>query len=370
MKLSILSKGNPSDLKKFSKLPFKLYKDNKFWVPSFPGEIEKVMDPARHPFYSHSVADFIVAESGNEVVGRIAVLHNKNYCHLHQKELAFFYYFESVNDPAVAANLFDAASSWAKKRHLTQIMGPRGFLRSNGMGLLIEGYDHAPAMGILYNQSYYPQFLEMNGFTKYFDHFSGYVDAHPDPIIHKAGNKVLARGKFKVLDFHSIKEILPWVTKLEEVHQKAFENNPDFYPSTKEEFAMIVENITALADPRYIKLILHENDVAGFIIGYPDIGKGLRACKGKILPIGWLVLPFAQRFSRVIDLNGVGLLPEYQGLGGNALLYSELDKVLLDNRFSKGELVQVDERNFRSKSDMITLGVHWTKTHRTYIRDL
>jgi hypothetical protein len=34
------------------------------------------------------------------------------------------------------------------------------------------------------------------------------------------------------------------------------------------------------------------------------------------------------------------------------------------------ESIQVDERNFRSKSDMNTIGVDWKKTHRTYIKNL
>ena len=72
----------------------------------------------------------------------------------------------------------------------------------------------------------------------------------------------------------------------------------------------------------------------------------------------------------VIDLYGIGLLPQYQGLGGNALLYSELDKVLSNPRIRKAEVVQVDERNFRGKVDMQNLGVTISKTHRTYQKSI
>jgi hypothetical protein len=67
-------------------------------------------------------------------------------------------------------------------------------------------------------------------------------------------------------------------------------------------------------------------------------------------------------------MNGIGLLPKYQGLGGNALLYSEVEKTIVDAGMKHAEIIQVDERNFRSYSDMNTMGVDWKKTHRTYIK--
>ena len=33
-------------------------------------------------------------------------------------------------------------------------------------------------------------------------------------------------------------------------------------------------------------------------------------------------------------------------------------------------MVQIDERNFKSKSDMETMGVNWYKRHRTYQQDI
>jgi hypothetical protein len=44
-----------------------------------------------------------------------------------------------------------------------------------------------------------------------------------------------------------------------------------------------------------------------------------------------------------------------------------LEKVLRARPgLSTAELIQVDERNHRSLSDMESLGVKWVKTHRTY----
>ena len=71
-----------------------------------------------------------------------------------------------------------------------------------------------------------------------------------------------------------------------------------------------------------------------------------------------------------VNLNGIGFLPEYRRLGGNALLYRELYQSIKQFNFKHGDIVQVNEVNFPSKSDMETLGVTWYKRHRSYKRNL
>ncbi len=366
MNIRILDTSNKKDVNLFKSFPFKLYRKNQYWVPPMPGEIEFVMNRDLHPFYHHSQSDFFVVESGKEIIGRIAVLHNQRYCAFHKENKAFFYYYESVEDQNIADMLFSAAADWARKRNISELYGPRGFSRSTCIGLLVDGFDQQPATGMTYNLPYYEHQLIKIGFEKKSDHFSGEINHHLDQTIHDVSQKVLSRGNFKVFSFHSSDEILEWIPRLDEIHHRAFSKNPDFMPSSKDEFRQLCSNIIKIADPRYIKLILHDKKIAGFLIAYPNINNGLRAAKGSLYPFGWLCLWLDKKFSRVIDLNGVGLLPEYQGLGGNAVLYSEIDRVLNNRRFKRGEIVQVDERNFRSISDMKTMQVTWNKKHRTF----
>ena len=149
-----------------------------------------------------------------------------------------------------------------------------------------------------------------------------------------------------------------------------FKNNPGYYPTTEEEFNLMAESIMAVSDPRMIKAIMKEDKVAGFIIAYPDISRGLQKTGGKIYPFGWISLLIEKKRTRVVDLNGIGLLPEYQGRGANALLYSELEKSIRPYNFERGEYIQIDERNFRSFSDSQTMGVTFHKIHRLYSKNI
>ena len=151
MKIKKLDLNNPDDVKIFIKLPFKIYRHNKQWVPPLISEMKMVLDRSRHPFYRHSEADFFIAEDNGEVLGRIAVLHNRNYCDYHKTKTGFIYYFESMDDTRISSGLFGAVAAWARQRGLKTLIGPKGFLRSSGMGVLIDGFEFLPSLGIPYN---------------------------------------------------------------------------------------------------------------------------------------------------------------------------------------------------------------------------
>lgn len=372
MKLVKVNSENITDVNKFINFPFTIYQDHPYWVPALKHDMLRIFDKKKHPFYDHSNADFFIVESENEVLGRIAVLQNKNFNNHHHSNTAFFYYFDSIDDNQVINMLFESTADWAHRENLSSLTGPKGFMRSNGVGLLADGFDYMPAMGITYNYPYYVSQLERFGFNKETDFLSGYMDYshHVPEKIHEAAEKVKKRSNFWIKEFANSADIHKWIHLVEEVHTKAFASNPNFIPSTSKEFRLIAETMVQISKPGLIKLIMKENQVAGFIIAYPNINRAIQQIKGQLLPLGWLKILLEKNKTTLCDLNGLGLLPEYQGAGANLLLYNELEKTLRQNQFDRVELVQVDERNYKSKSDMENMGVNWYKKHRVFQIDI
>lgn len=368
MNIKVVDNNSKSDIDQFIKFPFDLYRECPQWVPTMSSELTAAMDKKSHPFYEHSDAAFLIAESEGQTLGRLAVIHNQNFCNYHNESVAFFYYFESINDQQVSHALFETAFDWARKRNIKKIKGPKGMLRSNGLGILVEGFDYLPAMGIPYNYSYFQDLIESIGFQKTTDHLSGFMDASqklPEKL-YQIAEKVKEKNRFWIKTFTSKKEMEKWIPLVNTVHHEAFKNNPDYYPSTDKEFELLAKTMIQIMDPKLVKLIMKEDELAGFIITYADISRGLQKAKGQIWPTGWIHLLQEKKQTRKININGLGLLPKFQGLGANALLYTELEKTVRSSNFTKAEIVQVDERNFLSKSDMNTLGTNWNKRHRTY----
>jgi galactokinase/mevalonate kinase-like predicted kinase len=71
-----------------------------------------------------------------------------------------------------------------------------------------------------------------------------------------------------------------------------------------------------------------------------------------------------------VSLNGAGVLPEYQGVGGNALLYVEMEKTLRNYNYEHADLTQVAETAVQMRHDLENVGGKAYKNHRVYQRSI
>lgn len=372
MQVRFIDTDNAKDVNKFVDLPFKLYADNQQWVPTLISSAKKVLNREKHPFYAHSEADFLLAEEDGRTVGRLAVMENRNFNSYRNATAAFFGYLEVVEDEAVAQALFSEAFGWAKSRGLDTMLGPRGLIPNEATGMLVEGFEHRPAMNIPYNFPYYDDFVRSAGFLKDTDHLSGYLPGDyemPERVL-RIAEKIRQRRGMWIKSFHDKDEIRLWVPRVFEVYATAFANSHTFYPPTEAEKDMIAESIIQIIDPGLVKGVMKDEKLIGFIISYYDLSAALQRCRGRIWPFGWYWLLTERRRTKWANVNGAGLLPEYQGLGANVLLYTELAKTINSYGFEAADLVLVNETNTKSMADMEAIGVKWYKRHRAYIKDL
>jgi hypothetical protein len=66
----------------------------------------------------------------------------------------------------------------------------------------------------------------------------------------------------------------------------------------------------------------------------------------------------------------MGILEEFQGHGGNALMYSEMEKTLREFDFIHADLTQVAETAVQMRNDLENLGGKAYKNHRVYRYDI
>ena len=372
MEVLLIKPDNKAGQRKFIQFPFDLYKNNSYWVPQMRSDTKYIMDRSAYPFYQHSEADFFIAVDKARVLGRIAAISNKRSNQVNNLNTAFFYFFECLNDPDISDALFQRVFDWASERGHDQVYGPKGLLQGDGIGLLVNGFDHVPAMGIAYNFPYYDELVKKAGFKKKFDYFSGYLDTKvglSEKII-RVAEKVKKRSGFWVKDFASKEELLSIAPELRQVYNSAFSGSEGFSPITEDEITIIAKRILSIADPRLIKLIYKDDKIIGFLFSYPNIGRGLQKTNGRLFPFGWLDIMRELKTTQYMDTNGIGILPEYQGLGPTAVIYTELEKTFRDYNFKYVETVQTREDNIESLGESSHFTMDWTKTHRVYEIDL
>jgi hypothetical protein len=357
------------EIKKFIAFPYELYEDSKFWVPPMQSDMLTVFNRKKHPFYEHSEACFFSAQKNGEVFGQLAVLNNKVYNAFHHTETAFFYFFEAVNNTRIAQKLFGAAEVWAKNQGLKQITGPLGFHALDGRGILVEGFDILPATGIPYNHEYYGSLIESAGLKKKTDFKSGTFDKIEFPEWFESIRKRAAR-RYWVKSFADKGELLEWVEPIRNIYNEAFTELDDHYPLSQAEMNFAVKHLLDVADPRLIKIMMSGDSPVGFILVYPNIVKGIQKARGKLLPLGWWRLLREIKKTGIVDLNGVATLKNFRESGGNVVLYAELKKSLEEFGFERGEVVQIEEDNYKSLGEVGFLDINWRKKHRVYQKNI
>lgn len=374
MKIRKIDTKNKRDINRFIFFPYTLYRENKLWVPPFISAIRDQLNTNKHPYYLHSTADFFLAEDARrEVVGRIALLNNKRYNEANNIKAGHFSLFEVVEDNEIAQALIDTAVEWGKKQGLEYLIGPKGMLSSDVDGILIEGFEHRPAMGVPYNYPYYQDFIEDLGFIKERDVLSGYIhipSAEVPKRIIRVAERIKKQRGFWVKQAKNKNEMRAMVPEFMHLLNTVFDEGFGFYPYTEQEFFYIAQDLIAVCDPDMVKVVMKGEKMIGFLIAYHDLSRGIKKAGGRIWPIGWLHIMIEKRRTKVVNVNGVGVLPEYQGLGVNAVLYAEMAKTVLEHGFEHIDTVSIGEENYRSFSDNQTMGVKWYKKHRLYKRKI
>jgi hypothetical protein len=74
------------------------------------------------------------------------------------------------------------------------------------------------------------------------------------------------------------------------------------------------------------------------------------------------------RRTRWVNINGAGMIEKYRGLGGTALLFSEMYKSVREGHFDHADIVQIGVENQNMQREMRDLGIDFYKTHRMYQR--
>ena len=367
--------NNKKQVKRFVELPTRIYADCPQWVPPLNVDAYNQLNRVKHPFHEHSDVDFFLAVRDGRDVGRIAVIENKPFNAYHNEKTADFYLFECENDMEAANALFATIFEWSKARGLEVMIGPKGMGPLDGYGILVFGHEHRQTMTMLaYNHAYYQQLVEAQGFEKEVDFVSCYLPADKFQVperVERIAERVMQRGHLDVKKFKSKKEMLAWADRIGQAYNNAFVNNWEYYPLTQREIDFVVENIMTIADHRLMKIITHGEDVVGFLFAFYDVSAAMQRAKGRLFPFGLVDILLEMRRTQTVSVNGMGILPQFQGHGGNALLYYAMGKTLLEfKQFIHVEMTQVAETTEQMRADLKNLNGVEYKNNRVYRKKL
>ena len=375
MDLKIIAVETNKDKMRFIKSQWLFYKDDKNFVPPVISDRKKVLDTEKNPFYKHSKIQLFLAVSGDHIVGRIAAIINDNHNITHNDKIGFWGFFECIDDQKVANALFNACGKWLKDRNMTAMRGPENPSMNDEIGLLIDGFDSPPVIMMTYNPQYYIKLVEGAGFTKAKDLYA-YILHQESYLTDKMIRfQQLIRDRHKVtirqINMKNKAEFLKDVETLKSIYNAAWMPNWGFVKWTSEEFDFVAGDLKMIADPETAIIAESNGKIAGFALALPNVNEAFIHNKsGGMIGALYHLLTKKKKINmtRIIAL---GVLPEFQKTGIDAVLYYEVGTRGESIGRKVGEASWILEDNeMMNRGLTTTMNAKVYKTYRLYDKNL
>jgi len=366
-KVEVTPVKTKKDLSDFRKLPWKIYHNDPQWVPPLISQQKVLFDKKKHPFFEHSEADFFIARRGTETVGTIVAILNHRHNHVHQENVGFFGFFETIADYQVAEKLLDTVMDWAKQKNLDYIRGPENYSQNEVCGLLVDGFDTPPVILMAHNPPYYQAFIEKYGFTKAMDLWAYCMDTNtfiPERVV-----KVVERIKERTnVTFRTInkKDFKNEVERVKQVYNQAWEKNWGFVPMTDHEIDHTARELVQIIDPDIVFFAEMDGKPIGFSLAVPDINQALQKINGRLFPTGFFKLLYYARKVNRVRVIIMGVVLEYRNKGIDSVFYLDSYRKALEKGYNWGEFSWILENNDPMNTALRNIGAHVYKTYRIY----
>jgi len=326
--IEIIAVESGSELKDFIDLPWRIYSDYPNWVPPLKKEVRRMLHPNRHPFWEFSERILFLARSGSETVGRIAGIVDHNYNQCHGEKMGVWGFFECTDDREAAAALFSSVEKWVRQKGMTFLRGPLSPSMNNESGLLIEGFDYVPVVGMAYNPPYYPRLVEACGFTKEKDLLAFLIDGEyrlPEWMERLA--KRIAQKKGVRIRHVDPKHMDAEFALIREIYNDSWSGNWGFVPLTENEMREIQKSVKPFADPGLVFFMYYDDEPAAVCVIFPDINPLLKRLDGRIGLLGLLKFLIYRREIKGLRLLMFGIKEKYRQLGLPMLAFHHIYEI-------------------------------------------
>lgn len=359
--------------KQFLDLPYRLHHRQEHWIAPLRMAQKDILDTAKHPFYKTADVEKFLAWRDGRVVGRVMAILNRAHNEFHGERAGFFGFFEVEADYEAAAALLDAARAWLVGHGAEVMRGPVNPSTNYECGLLVEGFDLDPTLMMVWNPAYYGEFLERYGLRKAADLYAYDIAANyfntPEKL-KRVAERLQAKEHVRVRPVN-LKDFKREVETVRRVYNDAWSRNWGFVPVTNEEFEHLGKDLKQLVDPRVVLIAEQhapgsEPRPIGFMLAVPDLNRALKRLNGRLFPFGLIKLLWHSRKIDTIRIITMGVIREFQSLGGGAIFLKEIYERAPAAGFPSGEMSWVLDNNVMMNRAAELIGGRRTKTYRIY----
>lgn len=375
--ISIKQVETKSEMKKFIRFNYELYKDNKYSVPDI---YEDMLDTFsdKNAAMEFCEAVYYLAYKDGKVVGRVAGIINNKANKTWNLNAVRFGWIDFIDDPEVSRALIEAVEKWGRSKGMTEIQGPLGFTDMDAEGMLIEGFEELGTMATIYNYPYYPKHIEALGYEKEADWIEMFIKVPretglPDRF-KRIAEIVMQKYNLQIKKYTSSKKLAAdYGQEIFQLINEAFKPLFGYSELSQKQIDQYVKTYLPILDLKLISLITEpDGRLVGVGISMPSMSRALQKAKGKMFPFGWWHLLKALKWKKpkILDLMLVAIKPEYQGKGVNSLLFYDLLPIYIQEGYEYVETNVELETNAKVQQQWIYFERRQHKRRRCFKKTL
>jgi ribosomal protein S18 acetylase RimI-like enzyme len=366
--MQIIPVQTPEELKAFIEFPYQLYKNDPVWVAPLRSEQASQFVPARNPMLNHCTYTLFLAKEGNQTVGRISAFTDRLALDHWKQPIGLFGSFECIQDEKVGLALLGAAHDWLTDKGMKAMRGPWSFA-SQEWGLVVDGFTPDPVIMAPYNPSYYNDYLQKFGLQKAKDLKVYVMDAgqgYQIPERYLTLTDVVQKRYGITVRPVDMKNLETDVVTITNLANTSISDNWGFYPVTDAEARSMAHDLKEIINPK-AALIAEDSEgkPIGFALSLPDINLLIKGLDGRMS----LRLIFRMLFKlphlHQYRMWALGVIPEYQSLAVDTLLYRATYEALYCPT-TRLEINYVLEDNDRMNNAIYKLGAKDLRRYRVY----
>lgn len=360
----------------FVRLPRLMYRGVPQYVPDLERDVVAVFCRKSNPGLEFSDVQPFVAYRDDVPVGRIAGIVNRKANERWQQRVVRFGLIEFIDDLDVSRALLDAVAQWGQEQGMDTLQGPLGITDFDKEGMLVEDFHLTGTMNTIWNPDYYPRHMEALGFQKAVDWLQIRIGIPKETplrysrtaqyVREQIGLRVVKMGDAGIEPRRYARQAL-------EMFNEAYAPIFGFSALSETQITAFLDRYLPLLDRQMAPIVLNEQgEVVGAAVTIGSLSRALQKADGRLWPTGWYHLLKALKWKHedTVEMLLVGVRPDYQGMGVNALFFDDLIPIYNKYGFKWAETGPQLEDNIRELSQWKALQPEYVKRRRCYIKEL
>ena len=380
MSVEIRKVESKKDLKTFVDFHYDLYEGNAYDVPTLFSDDMATLSRDKNAAFEFCEAEYYLAYKDGKLVGRVAAIINNKANKRWGRKTCRFGWIDFIDDLEVSKALLDTVAEYGKSKGMTEVVGPLGFTDFDPEGMLTEGYDQLGTFATIYNYPYYPQHMEkLGGWVKDNDYveFKIFVpDAMPEKHL-KIAQMVEKRYNLHVhvMTKHEVYKEGKGIEVFKVINE-AFKDIYGFSELSDKQIMQYISQYLPYGDLRLIPVVEDWNNnrkIVAVGITLPSLSKAMQKTRrGRLFPFGWwhVLRSLKCHKTNIVDLEMVGVLPEYRSKGAVALLFAHLIPLFQEFGFEWAESQVEMETNENVQNQWQYFETKQHKRRRCYKKEI